>query len=646
VKAATATKGVDEELKGLDREITTVERKMDELAVTSAIAGKEVGNVGDKSSKASRDLSQLDRQIDSTRRRVERLGFEFAATGDKVTGQRFGDQQSLLGRLERLRTSLTSLGNDSRPTLSILQNIGNTIGPLAGAAGSGGVGLGGAGAAAAPAAAAGGVGAAPIIGGVVLGLAATLLPTLGAMTAGAVAGTIGTGGVIGGVLMAVKDPVVQSAFQEFTADIEQKIFKSGSAFVVPIEQSLSVLAQDFASLHLDDVFAKAAPDLQIIVQGIGDLVKNLMPGFNLALQRSGPFAAAAAKGFGDLGTALSEFMDNATRSHGSVEGLILLFDALAGTIKFFGAALNTLSTAYHDFVVFAHGVADVVDKSLDFAHLHSDFIHQGVVGLDAMSKAGDTTAKTMFDLGGSFSVVGNAAEDAAAKADQLVKAMVALNKAGDDLIKDATNLEQATIAVAQGWSDLNDQLIRGKGNWDLNTDAGRKNLTLITDQLTKLEQKREADIANGVAADIANAAFQTQADKLFAVATAAGASTTALQLLNDAVAKFAILNATSQLTQTLGGIGSLFSFGGHRAAGGPVQAGMSYVVGENAPELFTPSMNGTISQQWSGGGGGAIVVQNQITLLDPMTGQRTRAILISESTSRGVPSSTAAAAYP
>ncbi|RNF32954.1 hypothetical protein [Paracoccus methylarcula] len=35
-------------------------------------------------------------------------------------------------------------------------------------------------------------------------------------------------------------------------------------------------------------------------------------------------------------------------------------------------------------------------------------------------------------------------------------------------------------------------------------------------------------------------------------------------------------------------------FGGFRAKGGPVSSGRSYIVGEEGPELFTPSMNGAI----------------------------------------------------
>lgn len=45
-----------------------------------------------------------------------------------------------------------------------------------------------------------------------------------------------------------------------------------------------------------------------------------------------------------------------------------------------------------------------------------------------------------------------------------------------------------------------------------------------------------------------------------------------------------------------GGGGGLFGglFGGFRAAGGPVSRGKSYVVGENGPELFTPTSSGSI----------------------------------------------------
>jgi phage-related minor tail protein len=43
-------------------------------------------------------------------------------------------------------------------------------------------------------------------------------------------------------------------------------------------------------------------------------------------------------------------------------------------------------------------------------------------------------------------------------------------------------------------------------------------------------------------------------------------------------------------------------FGGTRAAGGPVSAGTSYLVGEKGPELFTPSSSGNITPNNALGG--------------------------------------------
>lgn len=47
--------------------------------------------------------------------------------------------------------------------------------------------------------------------------------------------------------------------------------------------------------------------------------------------------------------------------------------------------------------------------------------------------------------------------------------------------------------------------------------------------------------------------------------------------------------------------------GPRRAEGGPVSAGQSYLVGENAPEIFTPKQDGYIDNKMPSGGGGVVV---------------------------------------
>lgn len=56
-----------------------------------------------------------------------------------------------------------------------------------------------------------------------------------------------------------------------------------------------------------------------------------------------------------------------------------------------------------------------------------------------------------------------------------------------------------------------------------------------------------------------------------------------------------LTNLFAGLSKSGGGLGSIFSmFGGNRATGGPVRAGMSYNVGERGTEKFVPSQNGYI----------------------------------------------------
>lgn len=75
------------------------------------------------------------------------------------------------------------------------------------------------------------------------------------------------------------------------------------------------------------------------------------------------------------------------------------------------------------------------------------------------------------------------------------------------------------------------------------------------------------------------------------------------------------------VTQGIAGI-----FGGGRAAGGPVSAGTTYLVGENGPELFTSSTSGTIIPNGAMGGNTVNITVNGA--LDPIATARQIANLL------------------
>ena len=89
-------------------------------------------------------------------------------------------------------------------------------------------------------------------------------------------------------------------------------------------------------------------------------------------------------------------------------------------------------------------------------------------------------------------------------------------------------------------------------------------------------------------------------------------------------------------------VGSLLPVAGARAAGGPVAAGQTYLVGEKGPELFTPSGDGAITPNAalgnaSLGGQGANVTVN-ITTADAQSFMKSKsqvAAMLARAVARG-----------
>ena len=76
-------------------------------------------------------------------------------------------------------------------------------------------------------------------------------------------------------------------------------------------------------------------------------------------------------------------------------------------------------------------------------------------------------------------------------------------------------------------------------------------------------------------------------------------------------------------------------FGGGRAAGGPVMAGTSYLVGEKGPEIFTPSSTGNITPNNKIGGGNTVINLNVNGAIDPEGTARTIINVLNNSYYRG-----------
>lgn len=550
-------------------------KDMDKLAA-------EVDQTDNKFKRFTEDTKRVNTEIEKSTARIKELHTQLARTGDTSL---FGDIRKEEARVRNFQKTLKLLELEVEQSGADAGRgfLNSFAGAFEGAAGTPVLG--------------------PLVVGAVAGALISLGPILASELGGVIAGAVGTIGVVGGVLAASQDPKVKGAFADLAEDVKQQFFAAGSSFVEPIRRSVALIEQTFSELDLGTVFGKAAPQLEVIVRGLSDFAKNTMPGLNRALERSGPYAEAAAEGFAQLGRTLSYALDRVTQSKGSLEGLRELFGFISASVVALSDLIHRAGLAFDAFI----RLNEKFFRAQAFVYEHLNLKNQAEDArriADALKHLSDEGVGVPVALEG----IGSAADDAAEKADKFAAALKAVNEAASTIIGNAVSLEQANINVAQGFADLNENLIRGKGYWDLNTEAGRKNLGLITSVLTGLEQQREAAIRNGIAAADANKVFTEQAGVLFGVATAAGASAGALQVLNEALAKFIILQKTTSAINTIASVLSSVSFGGHRDAGGPVQPGSYYEWNERGREYFMPTTPGTIVP--AGGGQAATLSVN------------------------------------
>ncbi|TCC26722.1 hypothetical protein [Kribbella speibonae] len=197
--------------------------------------------------------------------------------------------------------------------------------------------------------------------------------------------------------------------------------------------------------------------------------------------------------------------------------------------------------------------------------------------------------------------------------------------------------EEATIGFAQSVDDAAESIKENGKTTDIHTEKGRNNRSSLLDLADANKDLVDAMRNNGAASDTLVAQNERGRKKFLEVAGAMGlpkseakaladqlfripeATNTKVNVNNkDANSKIA---TTTQLlkkvptykeieihwTQSgvpLNTIGSA----GRRAAGGPVQAGKPYMVGENGPEMWVPNANGSIVPTHKMGGGGDTTV--------------------------------------
>jgi len=534
----------------------------------------------DKMKRFTSDTERVNKEIEKSTTRIKELHTEVARTGDSGL---FGDIRKEESRLKSLKKTLDALAPE-------IEQSATTLGMSAGTGMSKGI-----------AGALGDVPWGPILIGGLVEAALIAAPLLGGIIAGAVTGLAGVGGIAGGIVAAIKDERVRSAASAFGNSISSEFFSSGGAFVTPIVRSLGILQKSFQGLDLQGSFARAAPYVTVLAQGLGDMATKFMPGFNKALDRAGPFIKATAVGLGEIGNALGGFLDDSSRSKGALQGLELGFNLISGTIAATGKIIEWLSDRLHDFNVGIENVSGFLTGLTDAIGLPSAKLHDFTNGMHMFN---EQTPKA----GHFIDTFGDSLHRASQQVANMDAAMKTMNDEFDEWINKSLGVSNAAIAIAQDFADLGNAGTKG---WNLSTQAGRDHQRMVNDTIADLQRQRDAAIAAGdgskASVDAANKSYQDQLDRLKKIAIGLGATKAQVDALAGDYNVNVFYHLHSEGYAPPGLAAEIKSVVKKRATGGPVMAGQPYIVGDGGrPELFVPSSNGRIEPRvptgTSGGG--------------------------------------------
>lgn len=610
---AKTAKGTSEAARDLDkvaRAADDAERHVDDLNKTTVVAGKETAEFAKESRSAADKVKDLDHEISGINKELVQLANAFHSAGD--ASERLDISKAIrrtendLRRVTKNRNLISgSILPDPDPgeTTNWLAKVRSVI--------------------------SNGLKAEPLItGGIVLG--AALAPVIGGAIAGAVLGGVGAGGVIGGVALAAQQPEVSQYAKRIGATFAEGIkAEAKDTFTGPTMAGLSQLEALAARSvpKIGEIFRNTAPGVDILAQAIGRSVDALLDATVTASGQSQPALAALGRMFqqvaedtGDFISMLADHSDEGvsaidditTALHWTVEGVtavIRTFIDWYGVISDVGGALGNARNWLEDHGFALDLTADGYKKGSAAAELYrkgiigakgavNDYDHylagpiQGTKDLAGASKAAADAAlghkNALVDLSKEMRAEADPVFGLITAQQNLTEAQTNVAKATKDHGKDSKEAKKAVQDLALAAIDL-------QGKVGALGDS-------FTGELTPAMRGtlRAGGLTEGQIDQVAQAFRNAKRDG------DAYAKVYRAKVITDYISRYTSIVSSAAQSSYEETKRSLQK----RAAGGSVQRGVPYWVGEQGPEIMMPDAAGRVLSAASSRGVGANAGRN------------------------------------
>lgn len=458
----------------------------------------------------------------------------------------------------------------------------------------------------------------------IAGVGAIVSPLLGAMIAAAITAAVGSAGIAAGIAIAFQDARIMSAAKSMWDGISSGFERSASVFVAPLLDAFERISRGIGMemLRFDRIFARLAPYIDDVTDGIIGFIQAMGPGLEAAFRNAGPVMETFAEYLPILGESLGIFLERVSESPGTIAGMVAIMQILGDALIWVGNTIKFLSDLFAGFLQWIDGLPDA---------LVPDGLAQDV---DEMLAAMYRSEQPMAKYGEGLNKIVDASGNAEAKTQDLT---ASLNAFFGTLLANSN----AAIAYEQSLDAVTQSIKENGRNLDINTAKGRANVSAVNNTIAAAIKARDAKIKETGSVDAGNKVYSTYIDRLRNTLRQAGLTKKQIEELigqydelppnvstnvnapglSAALAQAARLNAELDRinrrakSNPMGRGGNYTGVGGY-AEGGVVRREELAMVGEgNKPEAIVPLTNPKRAAQvmneagLSGFGGGTLTVQ-------------------------------------
>lgn len=169
-------------------------------------------------------------------------------------------------------------------------------------------------------------------------------PLIGASLAGAVIGGVGAAGIVGGVVLAFKDRRVAEATKDVGNELLKSLKQAAQPMVTPVLESIGKIKDAIKTINFGKIFSNAAQDMGPLVDGISRFIEYVGDGMESLSDVAGPTLHAIGDGIASVGDAIQWGMESLSdNGEDAAEALTMLFDVVNVGIKMTFGLINALT---------------------------------------------------------------------------------------------------------------------------------------------------------------------------------------------------------------------------------------------------------------------------------------------------------------